>query len=287
MTVTKDTPNLSPMMQKYLETKEEYEDAILFYRLGDFYEMFLDDALTASRVLEITLTGKNCGLPERVPMCGVPFHSAASYINKLVENGYKVAICEQVEDPKLAKGLVKREVVRIVTPGTNIDPVSLKEDENNYLMSICYISGNIGISICDVSTGDYYLCEVEDISKLYDEINKYMPSEIVCNSMLKLSGIDIDDIKDRLGIVYNELPDKYFEKSNAESILLKHFKISSLIGLGIDEFTEGICASGALLRYLYDTQKISLDHITHLLPYSNGKYMILDFSTRRNRIGPI
>ena len=282
MTVTKDTPNLSPMMQKYLETKEEYEDAILFYRLGDFYEMFLDDALTASRVLEITLTGKNCGLPERVPMCGVPFHSAASYINKLVENGYKVAICEQVEDPKLAKGLVKREVVRIVTPGTNIDPVSLKEDENNYLMSICFISGNIGISICDVSTGDYYLCEVEDISKLYDEINKYMPSEIVCNSMLKLSGIDIDDIKDRLGIVYNELPDKYFEKSNAESILLKHFKISSLIGLGIDEFTEGICASGALLRYLYDTQKISLDHITHLLPYSNGKYMILDFSTRRN-----
>ena len=172
---------LTPMMQQYLETKKQYPDCILFYRLGDFYEMFFDDALTASKELEITLTGKNCGLEERAPMCGVPYHAVESYLDRLVSKGYKVAICEQMEDPKLAKGLVKRDVVRIVTPGTNLDVQALEESKNNYLMCVAYFTGKTGLSIADVTTGDYYVTEVEDAKKLLDEINKYHPSEIICN----------------------------------------------------------------------------------------------------------
>ena len=165
-------PELTPMMQQYMETKKQYSDCILFYRLGDFYEMFFDDALTASKELEITLTGKSCGLDERAPMCGVPFHSVDGYLDRLVSRGYKVAICEQVEDPKLAKGLVKREVVRIVTPGTNMSMQALEETKNNYLMSITYMTSKIGISVADVTTGDFYLTEVEDLNKLMDEVIK-------------------------------------------------------------------------------------------------------------------
>ena len=174
-----DIKNLSPMMQNYIQTKEEYKDCILFYRLGDFYEMFFDDALLASKELELTLTGKNCGLLERAPMCGVPFHAAENYINKLVAKGYKVAICEQVEDPKLAKGLVKREVIRVATPGTNIDVASLDESRNNYIMSIVYVLGNFGFAISDVTTGVFYVTEVNTLQKLTDEIYKFNPSEII------------------------------------------------------------------------------------------------------------
>ena len=170
---------MTPMMKKYVETKQEYADCILFYRLGDFYEMFFEDALTASKELEITLTGKDCGLEERAPMCGVPYHALEGYLNKLVSKGYKVAICEQVEDPKQAKGLVKREVVRIVTPGTNLNTQALDERKNNYLMCAVYTQNRIGISVADVTTGDYYLTEVEDIRKLLDEINKYQPRELI------------------------------------------------------------------------------------------------------------
>ncbi len=170
---------LTPMMQKYMETKEEYKDCILFYRLGDFYEMFFQDAITASKELEITLTGKDCGLEERAPMCGVPYHAVEGYLNKLVAKGYKVAICEQVEDPKTAKGLVKREVVRVVTPGTNINAQALDESKNNYLMCIAYTTNSIGISLADVTTGDFFVTEVEDTRKLMDEMMKYQPAEII------------------------------------------------------------------------------------------------------------
>ena len=189
---------LTPMMQQYMETKNEYKDCILFYRLGDFYEMFFDDAICAHKELELTLTGKSCGLKERAPMCGVPFHSAETYINRLVERGYKVAICEQVEDPKLAKGLVKREVTRIVTPGTNCFTGSLDETRNNYLMGIVSVDHSFGISIVDVTTGEYMLTEVESVSKLLDEVNKFMPAEIICNDSFYISGVDLTDLSERL-----------------------------------------------------------------------------------------
>ena len=273
---------LTPMMQQYMETKEQYKDCILFYRLGDFYEMFFDDALTASSELEITLTGKNCGLEERAPMCGIPYHAVDGYLNKLVSKGYKVAICEQVEDPKQAKGIVKREVIRIVTPGTNLNMQALEESRNNYLMSIVYIPGRIGISIADVTTGDYYLTEVEDNRKLFDEISKYLPKEIICNEAFLVSGMDIEDLKGRLGISVSPLEPWYFDDDGCKKCLRNHFKVSTLTGLGIEDFPSGITAAGGLLQYLYETQKNSLEHFTHLYPYLTSRFMLLDSSTRRN-----
>ncbi len=273
---------LTPMMKKYMETKEEYKDCILFYRLGDFYEMFFEDALTASRELEITLTGKNCGLEERAPMCGVPFHAVESYLNKLVSKGYKVAICEQVEDPKTAKGLVKREVVRIVTPGTNLDTNALDETKNNYIMCIVYTEDKYGISVADVTTGDYYMTEVDSKRKLLDEISKYMPSEIVCNESFYMSSVDLDDLRHRLGITIYALDAWYFGDETAVPTLLSHFKAASLEGLGLADYDCGVIAAGALMKYLYETQKNSLDHISRIQPYSTNKFMIIDSSTRRN-----
>lgn len=273
---------ITPMMAKYLETKEEYKDCILFYRLGDFYEMFFDDAITASKELELTLTGKSCGLPERAPMCGVPFHAVDTYLPRLVAKGYKVAICEQVEDPKLAKGLVKREVVRIVTPGTNITPGAIEETKNNYLMSIACFENNTGISICDVTTGDYFLTEVSDSRQILDEIMKYNPIEIVCNDAFLLCDLNLEDLRGRYGIAISSLEPHYFDDDRCKRILLKHFKVNTLEGMGITDFPSGIIASGALLQYLYETQKTSLNHISHLYPYLTSKYMLLDSSTRRN-----
>ena len=273
---------MTPMMLQYLETKKEYPDCILFYRLGDFYEMFFDDALTASKELEITLTGKNCGLEERAPMCGVPYHAVDSYLNKLVSKGYKVAICEQMEDPKLAKGLVKRDVVRIVTPGTNLNVQSLDEGRNNYLMSIAYFQGRIGISTADVTTGDYYLTEAEDNKKLLDEINKYGPSEIICNDAFMLSGLDLEDLKGRLHVAVYALEPHFFDEDRCRKCLLKHFQVNGLQGMGIEDFPSGLIAAGALMLYLQDTQKTSLSHFTHLYPYLTNRYMLLDSSTRRN-----
>ncbi len=274
---------LTPMMQQYMETKKEYSDCILFYRLGDFYEMFFEDALTASKELEITLTGKNCGQEERAPMCGIPYHAVDSYLTKLVSKGYKVAICEQMEDPKLAKGLVKREVVRIVTPGTNLNVQSLEETKNNYLMCIAYMSNKIGISIADVTTGDYYLTEVEDIRRLMDEVNKYMPSEIICNDAFLVSGAEMEDMRNRLKIAVNAVESHYFDDDACRKCLMKHFHVQVLTGLGIEDFPTGVIAAGALLQYLYETQRTSsLAHFTHLYPYLTSKYMLLDSSTRRN-----
>lgn len=273
---------MTPMMQKYMETKEQYPDCILFYRLGDFYEMFFEDALTASKELEITLTGKSCGLEERAPMCGVPYHAVEGYLTKLVSKGYKVAICEQMEDPRLAKGLVKREVVRIVTPGTNLNMQALEETKNNYLMCIAYFSGRMGISVADVTTGDYYVTEVEDDRKLMDEIIKYHPSEIICNDAFLMSGMDTQDLHARLGITIYSLDPHYFDEDLCRKCLLKHFHVSTLTGLGVEEYPSGLIAAGGLLQYLYDTQKNSLDHFTHLYPYLTSRFMLLDSSTRRN-----
>lgn len=273
---------LTPMMQQYIETKKDYQDCILFYRLGDFYEMFYEDALTASKELEITLTGKNCGQEERAPMCGVPHHAIEGYLNKLVSKGYKVAICEQVEDPKLVKGIVKREVVRIVTPGTNLNVQAMDEGKNNYIMSIAYFQGKAGISIADVTTGDYYLTETEDNKKLVDEINQYSPREIICNDAFLVSGVDIEDLKGRMGITIYSLEPHFYDEDRCRKCLHKHFHVSTLQGMGIEDFPAGLIAAGALLQYLYDTQKTSLSHFTHLYPYLTSKYMLLDSSTRRN-----
>ena len=265
-----------------METKEQYKDCILFYRLGDFYEMFFDDALVASKELEITLTGKSCGLEERAPMCGIPYHAVEGYLSKLVSRGYKVAICEQVEDPKLAKGLVKREVIRVVTPGTNLNVQSLEAGKNNYLLSIAYTSDGIGISAADVTTGDYYVTEVEDLKKLNDELMKYEPSEIICNEAFLVSGFDVNDLKSRLHISVNALESHMFDDDGCRRILMKHFRVNTLIGLGVEEFPTGLLAAGALLQYLYDTQKTDLEHFTHIYPYLTSRYMLLDSSTRRN-----
>lgn len=273
---------LSPMMQQYLETKEKYKDCILLFRLGDFYEMFFEDALIASKELEITLTGKDCGLEERAPMCGVPHHALEGYLNKLVSKGYKVAIGEQMEDPKLAKGIVKREVVRVVTPGTNLNTSALDETKNNYLMSIIYMEDLYGISIADISTGDYYVTEVNSKRVLLDEINKFCPSEIICNNALYVSGIDIEEIKTRLQITVFPLEEWYFDEELCRRILSKHFNVMDLSGLGLTEYPGGILAAGSLLQYLYETQKTSLTHLTKITPYSTDKYMVIDTSTRRN-----
>ncbi len=274
--------DLTPMMQQYMETKKQYQDCILFYRLGDFYEMFFEDALTASKELEITLTGKSCGLEERAPMCGIPYHAVEGYLTRLVNKGYKVAICEQMEDPKLAKGLVKRDVIRIVTPGTNLNVQSLEASKNNFLMCITYLPAKIGISVADVTTGDYYLTEVEDLKKLNDELMKYEPSEIICNEAFLVSGFDVGNLKEKYRISVNALEPHFFDDEGCKRVLLRHFKVNTLIGLGIEEFPVGMIAAGALLQYLYETQKTELTHFTHIYPYLTNKYMLLDSSTRRN-----
>ncbi len=278
----KNVAQLTPMMQQYVKTKESYKDCILFYRLGDFYEMFYEDALIASKVLEITLTGKDCGQEERAPMCGVPYHAVDNYLNKLVSKGYKVAICEQVEDPKTAKGIVKREVIRVVTPGTNLNTQALDETKNNYLMCIVYVADGYGVSMADITTGDYFVTEIETDKKLLDEIVKFSPTEIICNQSFSVSGIDLEDMKERLGITIYSLDDWYFDDELCKQALKKHFNVSTLDGIGLTSYDSGTIAAGALLQYLTETQKTSLDNLTSLKPYITTKYMTLDSSTRRN-----
>lgn len=273
---------VSPMMQHYLQTKEEYKDSILFYRLGDFYEMFFEDAKTVAKELELTLTGKNCGMEERAPMCGVPFHAADSYINRLIKKGYKVAICEQMEDPKQTKGIVRREVIRVVTPGTNIDMLSLDEAKNNYLMCIFCLGDRFGIATADVTTGDFFVTEVDGERKLMDEINRFVPSEIICSASVNMGSAEFADLKERLGIMVSTLDAWYFGDALAKETLLSHFHVHSLQGLGISDYDCGVVSSGALLKYLYETQKNALSNILTIHPYAIGKYMMLDSSSRRN-----
>ena len=273
---------LTPMMQQYVEVKEKYKDCILFYRIGDFYEMFFEDAITASKVLEITLTGKDCGLEERAPMCGVPYHACDVYLNKLIENGFKVAICEQVEDPKLAKGLVKRDVIRVVTPGTNMSQAILDENTNNYLMSI-YLSKNVsGVSVVDITTGEFKTCRISSIAKLTDEINKYSPSEIIGNEDFLNAPLDFEYMKDRQKIAISKTPDHYFNQSICEDVISRQLGTNNMAGLGLSDMPESIYSTGALLQYLHETQKNSLEHINKLDIYSIDDYMIIDSSTRRN-----
>lgn len=273
---------LTPMMQQYMNTKNEYKDCILFYRLGDFYEMFFDDAITAARELEITLTGKACGLEERAPMCGIPHHAVDGYLTRLVSKGYKVAICEQMEDPKQCKGIVKREVVRIVTPGTNLNTQSLEDGKNNYLMGIFYMSDSFGVATVDVTTGEFYMTEVENTRKLMDEITKFAPSELIYNEELVMTGFDLDDLHNRLGMAESVLERRYFDEEMCVKSLKEHFHVQALDGLGLKDYPIGTIAAGAVMQYLTETQKNTLSHITGIMPYSSNAYMVLDSSTRRN-----
>ena len=273
---------LSPMMSQYLETKEQYRDCILFYRLGDFYELFFDDAIVGSRELEITLTGKDCGLEERAPMCGVPFHAVDTYLNKLVSKGYKVAIAEQVEDPKLARGIVKREVIRVVTPGTNINNLALDESRNNYLMCIYCASDSFTIALVDITTGDFLTTHLESLSSLVDEINKFPIAEIISNEALHMTALDFDSLRDKLGITCFTLPDRYFEQDSCSGCIRDHFHVMDLSGLGLPEVEGSVPCVGALLQYLYETQKTSLEFLNKISTYSVGRFMIIDHATRRN-----
>ena len=244
--------------------------------------MFFEDALLVTKELEITLTGKDCGLEERAPMCGVPYHAAETYINRLIEKGYKVAICEQTEDPKLTKGLVRREVVRIVTPGTNLNTQSLDETRNNYIMSVVYLGDTYGICLADVTTGDCSVTEVDKERKLLDEIHKFAPAEIICNHAFFVSGIDLEDLKSRLGICIYSLDAWYFDDELCKRTLMDHFQTITLSGLGLADYPNGIIAAGALFQYLFETQKNSLSHMTEITPYLADRYMMIDSSSRRN-----
>ena len=282
-----DKEKCSPMMQRYLETKEQYPDCILFYRLGDFYEMFFDDAIKVSRELEITLTGKDCGLEERAPMCGVPHHAAESYVARLIAKGYKVAICEQLEDPKTTKGIVKRGVIKIVTPGTVVESNMLEERKNNYIMAIYKTGIYFGIAVSDISTGEFYASQIKETNNfalLLDEISRFAPSEIIINKMMADSTEELGKIKTRFPSSYiSNFKDEFFKddiKITKLRFNLRDVKGNTLTEL--DEKSLAICAINALTEYLTQTQMTSLDHINKITIYSISRYMSLDINARRN-----
>lgn len=273
---------MTPMMLQYMEIKDKYKHCILFYRLGDFYEMFFEDALIASKELDITLTGKDCGMEERAPMCGVPFHSADSYIAKLVEKGYKVAICEQVEDPKDAKGIVKRDVVRVVTPGTMLDTTVLDETKNNYLMCVFADEKGFGVSACDITTGDLIVSDfgIDDENKIIDIIAMYSPAEIIVNELANRKFyeriLNIFDIK------LTKFFEWVFDYQNCHITLCNRFKVLNLSGYGIEGDRHCVIAGGAMLCYLFETQKGNVGQILGIRIYSPNDYMVLDISSRKN-----
>ena len=281
----KDKSVISPMMQKYLETKEKYKDCILFYRLGDFYEMFFEDAIIASKELEITLTGKDCGLEERAPMAGIPHHAAENYAAKLLEKGYKVAICEQLEDPKTAKGIVERGVIRILTPGTIVESNLLEEKKNNYIMCICKTGLYYGISVCDISTGEFYCSEIKgenNFEILLDEIARFSPSEIIANSMMFECKDELDKIKERFNIYMNRFNDKFFSEDEGNLALDYNIIENKKQVTSLKERKLAVKSINALLEYLNETQMTSLEHINTITLYSISKYMLLDVTARRN-----
>ena len=276
-----DEAKLSPMMRQYLESKKEVPDALLFYRIGDFYEMFFEDAIKASKALDLVLTGKDCGLEERAPMCGIPYHAADSYVSKLVSQGFKVAIGEQVEDPKLAKGLVKREIIRVITPGTQTEETALEEGKNNYLSAIYPGNSGIGLATVDISTGELYSLSVSDSKELLDEISRFSPKEILCPIGF-LGDKELSSALDsRFSLSITEKEKEYFGKEETDKILSSHFS-SSIPGLGLEHAPLERRALGACLRYLYDTQKNILSHIRHIERFHREDYMLLDLSTQRN-----
>ncbi|MBQ7506754.1 MAG: DNA mismatch repair protein MutS [Lachnospiraceae bacterium] len=270
------------MMQQYLKTRSEYPGCILFYRLGDFYEMFFDDAITVSRELELTLTGKSCGAKERAPMCGVPYHAADTYLARLVKKGYSVAICEQVEDPKTAKGLVRREVTRIVTPGTNIDPLHLDETKNNYLCTIYFSQEHYGLSAIDVSTGEFLATETTDQDQLFDELIRFDPKEILCNESFRMSGFPEEALLKRIKAAVHVVDENSFLEEHVKVILTTHFHVSSIDGLGLMDMPYAAAAAGAVLTWLFETQKNSLAQVLSIRPYQRSAFLMLDSTTRRN-----
>ena len=267
---------LSPMMQQYLQIHEQYADCLLLFRLGDFYELFFEDAKTASRELELTLTGRDCGLEERAPMCGVPYHAVNTYVEKLIEKGYKVAICEQLEDPALAKGLVERDVVRVITAGTLTDSAMLDEKSNNYLICVYLKGKEIGLAFADVSTGEFYAEEPMETT-LRPEIDRIGASEMICNDpsrLRELTGLDLP--------ANARIAESWFQRKNAADTLMEQFRLSSLTPVGLEDSKAAVCAAGALMRYLRETQKNSLEHMRTLRLVENGRVMLLDPGTRRN-----
>ncbi|MGL4800589.1 MAG: DNA mismatch repair protein MutS [Cellulosilyticaceae bacterium] len=277
--------NVTPMMRQYLDLKEQYKDCILFFRLGDFYEMFFEDALTASRELEITLTGRDCGLPERAPMCGIPFHAAENYISRLVEKGYKVAIGEQVEEVGASKGIVKRDVVRVVTPGTILEGNTIQEGKNNYITSIVLQSDCYGLSLCDVTTGEWQMTELtgsDKERKLLDELAKIAPVECMLNASAYEEEKVLDFLKNRMTCLVQRIPDHALDEVLANELLLQHFNVMALDGMGLHQYPVGTLAASALLGYLKDTQKNTLAHMNRIQLYNVNAYMLLDMATRRN-----
>ncbi len=273
---------LTPMMEQYRAVKKENPDCLLFFRLGDFYEMFFEDAVTTSKELELTLTGRSCGENEKAPMCGVPYHAAETYIQRLVQKGYKVAICEQMEDPRLAKGLVKREITRIVTPGTTMNE-NLPGDNNNYILSINRVEDAIGLAVCDITTGEFLVTEFEEEEKLLDEIAKFKPSEILVNQDISdMMNIDLAKVSEQMGIFLDYFPAYHYQYLRCKETVLRQFHVLQLEGLGLENAELGVTAAGSLLEYLTDTQKRQLTHINQLRTYSVQDYMLLDMSTRRN-----
>ena len=274
---------LTPMMRQYMEVKQQYPDCFLFYRLGDFYEMFFDDAIEGSKILELTLTGRDCGLDERAPMCGVPYHAVDAYVNKMISQGHKVAICEQMEDPALAKGLVTRSVTRVITPGTVIEEKMLDGSKNNYIFALNYTSGGIGYAYSDISTGVFYTCEVYGANAsvvLFDELTRLAPSEVVANEQHFEQEYLIKRI--RAAYYLEKLPNVKYHPDQAEKRLKQHFSVASLKGYGLEGKTLAIGAAGALLSYLEDTQKNALSHIHSIRFLNRSSFMQLDASTRRN-----
>ena len=276
----------SPMMQHYIQTKEQYKDCILFYRLGDFYEMFFDDAITASRELELTLTGKDCGQEERAPMCGIPFHAAEIYTARLISKGYKVAICEQLEDAKQAKGIVKRDVIRVVTPGTVIESNLLDEKKNNYIMSVYKKGIFFGVAVCDISTGEFYATQINEdnnFERLLDEISRFTPAEIIANDLLYQSQQEISTIKERFGLYISKVEDSTFSENFEE--IINNYEITTPSGQKVEELEDKlfiVASINGLLNYLTSTQKMKLEHINKIEIYQTTKYMALDINARRN-----
>ena len=276
---------LSPMMQQYLDIKEQHKDSVLFFRLGDFYEMFFDDAINISKELELTLTGRDCGLPERAPMCGIPYHAAEGYIKRLIDKGYKVAICEQMEDPALAKGLVKRDIIRLVTPGTVIENNLLNEEKNNYIASIVIEKKSFAACFADVSTGDVYLTEQKapNLSmEVINELSKFTPSEILFSDSL-VSCREIGDFnKDKLRCICEMYGEEELDYSRCLTTVLSHFKGMTLEDMGISEMPLAVKALGGLVAYVNNTQKDGAMRLVSVNLYQESQFMGIDITARRN-----
>lgn len=277
--------SLTPMMQQYLSMHERVPDTIMLFRVGDFYETFFDDAITASKVLEIALTGKQCGLDEPAPMCGVPHHAAEPYIAKLVEKGYKVSVCEQMEDPAAAKGIVKRDIIKVVSPGTITDSSNLSEKKNNYLVAIFGGRHSVGLAYVDISTGEFRTTDIDsnnDYAALINELGKIEPSEIIASPAFYKQSDVIQGLEQRFNCMITLVDNDHFDLKKSEMIVEEQFRVFALDALGLKGHDEAVRASGALLTYIDDTQMKVLGHINHLNYYRTEDYMLLDLATRRN-----